>query len=166
MADDFGSAAAQIVIRDLEENLIQAGREYEDAQRANDPTSAAYALQRYNSTQLEYEKLTGANQPQQAQLSNAQANFLSRRQALGDELSPARMQDYARGHDRALAAGWQVDSPQYFAAVAGHVDNLGDGRQAPLNEKTAAELCGISPEEYAANASRLRSLKQRGFYQD
>jgi hypothetical protein len=86
--------------------------------------------------------------------------------AQGDELSPQRLEDYGRGHHKALAAGWTENSPEYFKAVEGYVDSLGDGRQPVLTERTAAELCGVSAEEYAQGAARLRSLKQRGFYQD
>jgi hypothetical protein len=88
--------------------------------------------------------LTGANQPQQqsGQLSNRQVNFLSRRAALGDDLSPSRMKDYALAHTRAVNAGLEVDSPQYFAAVERSVDTMGDGRQPLLDERSAAQICG------------------------
>jgi hypothetical protein len=168
MSDEFTQAAVSIAVADLEETLIQAGRTYEDAQRAGDAQTAAFALNNYTEAQIKYDRLTGANQPKQqaGQLTNAQRNFLSRRQAMGDDLSPQRMKDYDAAHHRALAAGWAVDSPQYFAAVAGHVDHAGDGREAPLNERSAAELCGIDEQTYAQNAQKLRMLKQRGHYQD
>ena len=163
---DISNQAVKIAIDDLEQNLVQYGRDYEDAQRANDPYSAANALRMYNSVNVELQNLTGANQPEQPGLSQAQQNFLQRRQAMGDELSPQRMQEYAAGHVRAIAAGWRENTPEYFRAIEGHVDNLGDGRQAPLNERSAAQLCGVSEQEYAQNAQKLRQLKARGFYQE
>jgi hypothetical protein len=169
MADnELAAEAAKLAIADLERDLVTASRLYEDSVRDGDTASAAYALRDFNSKQVEYNSLTGANQGQQqsGQLSNAQQNFLSRRAALGDELTPARMDDYARAHTRAIAAGLTPDTPQYFKAIEMAVDTQGDGRQPPLTERTAAELCGVSPEEYAQGAARLRSLKQRGFYQD
>jgi hypothetical protein len=167
--DEFTRQAVGLATRELEENLIQAGRTYEDAARSNDPETAAYALKAYTEAQIAYEKLTGTGgnqQPQQAELSNAQRNFLSRRAAMGDDLSPQRMQDYARAHVRAVAAGWEPDTPQYFAAIEGCVDSQGDGRQSQLNERSAAEISGITDAEYAANAQKLRQLKARGYYQD
>ena len=166
MADEFAAAAAELAIKDLEQELIESSRQYEDAQRSGDATSAAYALRNYTAAQVAHEKLTGANQPRQPGLSNAQQNFLSRRAALGDELTPARMKDYAAAHVRAVSAGLEENSPAYFRAIEGHVDSLGDGRQPPLNERTAAELCGVDDETYAANAAKLRQLKARGFYQE
>jgi len=162
MADDFTHQAVGQAIKDLEENLIQASRAYEDAQRYDDPASAAYALRTYAAAQRDYDALTGAGQQQRGQLSNAQRNFLSRRQAGGDELTPQRMADYARAHDKAMAAGLTADTPEYFSAIANHVDHLGDGRQPPLDEREAARLCGISDEEYAIQARKMWGMKQRG----
>jgi hypothetical protein len=145
MADEFTNQATALALKDLEENLIQASRLYEDAQRSDDPVSAADALKGYAAAKRDYEALAGAGQQQQpGQLSRAQLNFLSRRAAGGDELDARRMQDYARGHDKAVAAGLQVDSREYFSAVENYVDHLGDGRQPPLNEREVASMCGIS----------------------
>ena len=75
---------------------------------------------------------------------------MSRRAALGDDLTPERMRDYALAHTRATNAGLEADSPQYFAAVERSVDTMGDGRQPVLNEREAARVCGVSDELYAA----------------
>jgi hypothetical protein len=99
---------------------------------------------------------------QSGQLSNAQRNFLSRRQAGGDTLDARRMQDYARGHDKALAAGLMPDSREYFSAVEQYVDRLGDGRQPPLNEREAAKLCGVDEQTYAINAQKYQAMNARG----
>lgn len=56
--------------------------------------------------------------------------------------------------------GLRVDSPEYFSAVEGHVDHLGDGRQPPLNEREVATMCGISEQEYAGQAAKLRGIRQ------
>jgi hypothetical protein len=164
---DFASEAAQLALRDLEENVIQAERQYQDAQRYGDPASAADALKSYAAAKREYDTLSGANQPRQqpsGQLSNAQMNFLSRRAALGDEITPKRMQDYALAHTRAVNAGLTPDSPEYFKAVERSVDTQGDGRQPLLDERSVAKMCGISDEEYAAQATKLAAMKARGDY--
>ena len=167
MADDFDAAASQVAIRALEEELIQASRNFEDAKRSGDFESAGYAMAAANEAQLKLDKLTGAGQPQPQGYIPAEVNLLSRRRAMGDDVdSPARMRDYEIGAAKALQAGWERGSPQYIKAIEMYVDNLGDGRQAPLNEHTAAELCGISPAEYAQNAEKLRWLKAKGYYQD
>jgi len=167
MADnDFASEAAKLAIADLERDLVTASRLYEDSVRDGDTASAALAMREFASRQAEYNSLTGANEPRQPGLSTAQANFLSRRSAGGDELSPQRLEDYGRGHHKALAAGWAENSPEYFRAVEGYVDSLGDGRSRPLDEREAAKLCGLTDQEYSANADRLAALKRDGHYQD
>jgi hypothetical protein len=163
--NEFAHQAVGQRLRDLEENLIQSARQYEDAERYDDPTSAADAMKTYAAAEREYNYLTGKDQPQQrGQLSNAQRNFLSRRQAGGDELTPQRMADYARGHDKAMAAGLTPDTREYFSAVANYVDHLGDGRQPPLNEREAARICGVSEDEYARQANKLAAMRARGEY--
>jgi len=99
-----------------------------------DEPNAAHALKNCVAAKQQYDALTQASRPPQSasgQLSNTQRNFLSRRVAGGDELSPQRMEDYALAHTRAVNAGLEVDSPQHFAAVAHHADTMGDGRQRP-----------------------------------
>jgi hypothetical protein len=166
MAGEFAARAAQLAVKELEDNLIAASREYEDAQRSGDEYSAAYALKNYSQAKRDFDALTNAGQQQQqsGQFSNAQINFLSRRAALGDELTPSRMRDYALAHTRAQNAGLEIDSPQYFAAIERSVDTMGDGRQPVLDERSAAKLCGVSDEVYAANAQKLRAMKARGEY--
>ena len=93
MADDFTNRAAYLAAQAVETELINATRDYEDAQRlgGEDGASlAADALKRYATHKREFDELTGANQPQQqsGQLSVAQRNFLSRRAALGDDITP------------------------------------------------------------------------------
>ena len=168
MADRFTDQTVQIAVQELERELVEAGRQFEDAQRDNDPHSAAWALKEYNAKQAELDRLVGNNQPQQqsGELTHAQRNFLGRRQALGDELSPQRMQDYAQAHVRAVAAGLTPDSPQYFKAIEMAVDSQGDGRQTQLNEHEVAKMCGLSPEEYAQGAAIVAQRKRQGFYQD
>jgi len=166
--NEFAQRAAALARSNVEETLISASRQYEDAVRQNDEYSASFALEQYAEAQKKYEMLTGAGQQQQnsGQLSNAQRNFLSRRAGGGDELSPARMRDYALAHTRAVNAGLQVDSPQYFAAIAHYADTMGDGRQPPLTEREAAKISGIDERTYAANLQRLRALKAAGQYSD
>ena len=168
MTDDFTNRAAQLATQAVETELIAATREFEDAVRSEDEFSAAAAMKRYAASKAEYDTLTGANQPQQqsGQLSVAQRNFLSRRAALGDEITPSRMKDYALAHTRAVNAGLEPDTPQYFAAVERSVDTMGDGRQELLNERSAAQICGVSDEVYAANAAKLRNMRLRGEYGD
>jgi hypothetical protein len=138
--------------------------------RSEDELLAADALKRYNTAKLEYDNLTGASQQQQqrqsGQLSAAQKSFLSRRQYGGDEITPERMQVYARGHERAIAAGLQPDTDAYFRSIEFFVDHQGDGRIPPLNEREAAKISGVSDEEYAAGAAKSAALKRGGFYQD
>jgi hypothetical protein len=162
--DEFAARAAAIARAEIEENLIQQSRSYEDAMRSGDEVSAAWALKGYAAAKRDYDTLSPSQQQSNGQLSNAQRNFLSRRQAGGDQLDAKRMADYARGHDRAVAAGFQPDTAQYFAAVAGHVDHLGDGRQPPLDEREAARISGISDQEYAANAQKIAALKRAELY--
>jgi hypothetical protein len=169
MADDFTNRAAQLATQAVETELINATRDYEDAARlgGEDGVSlAADALKRYAQHKREFDELTGANQPQQqsGQLSVAQRNFLSRRAALGDEITPSRMKDYALAHTRAVNAGLESDTPQYFAAIERAVDSMGDGRQPLLDERSAAQICGVSDEVYAANAAKLRNMRLRGEY--
>lgn len=170
MADEFTNQATQLALKDLEDNLIAAARQFEDAQRNGDPTSVAYAadaLKNYAAAKREYDALAGGDQRQRqaGRLSNAQVNFLSRRQAGGDQLDARRMQDYARGHDKALAAGLAPDTREYFSAVEQYVDHLGDGRQPPLNEREAAKMCGVDEQTYAINAEKLRAMRARGEYE-
>ena len=164
--DEFAAQASQIALRSLEEDLIAASRVYEDSIRGDDPVTAADALKSYATTKQSYDALANAGQQQQqpGQLSTAQYNFLSRRTAGGDSLDAQRMQDYARGHDKAVAAGLRVDSPEYFSAVANFCDHLGDGRQPPLSESEAARLCGLTDAEYAQQAQKLRAMKRNGEY--
>jgi hypothetical protein len=171
MADEgFVDRAAKIAVDQVEQNLIQAERDYVDAMRESDEILAADALRRYAEGKSAYDTLTGANQPQQqqqaGQLSVAQRNFLSRRAAGGDDVTPQRMRDYALAHTRAVNAGLQVDSPQYFAAIEKYADTMGDGRQKPLDEREAARISGVDEETYAAMRARLRALKAAGQYQD
>ncbi len=164
MADRFTNEVVRTAVRELEQELVQAGRQYEDAERDRDTQTAAWALNQYNETQLKLDRLTGANEPQ-PELSGAQERFLAHRKAMGDDWeAPNRRQDYVQAHVRAVGAGWAIDSPGYFSAVAGHLDHGGDGRQPVLNERSAADLCGISEQEYAQNAQKLRQLKARGYY--
>lgn len=168
MADDFTKTAAEIALQQCTDSLRESQRNFEDAQRYGAPDLAAEALRQFASARAQYNELVGATQPQQqaGQLSQAQRDFLLQRQRGGDELNQRRMADYARAHDRALAAGLRVDSPEYFAAVANHVDHLGDGRQPPLTEEEAAKICGIDQYTYSDNADRLRALKAAGHYRD
>ena len=164
---DISNEAVKIAIVDLEQNLVQYGRDYEDAQRANDAYSAANALRMYNSVNVELQNLTGANQPEQPGLTAAQEQFIANRARLGDDLrAPNRSQDVMAAHIGAVRAGWPIDSPGYFAAVAGHLDHAGDGRQPVLDQRSAAQISGISDAEYAAGAARLAALKCNGHYQD
>jgi hypothetical protein len=124
-------------------------------------------MKRYVQHRHQYDALVGANQQQRSgELSVAQRNFLSRRQAGGDVLDAQRWKDYARGHDKAVAAGLQPDTREYFSAIEGYVDHLGDGRQPPLNEREAARICGVSEEEYAKQAQKLAGMRARGEYGD
>jgi hypothetical protein len=170
MADnEFSSRAAAVAASAVEEQLIQATRDYEDASRQGDELAAGDALKRYAEAKRTHEVIAGAGQQKQnsGQLSNAQRNFLSRRAyAEGGEISPVRQKDYVTAHNRAVSAGLQVDSPEYFRAIEYHVDHMGDGRQPPLSESEAARLCGIDQETYAANAAKLAALKRSGNYQD
>ena len=169
MADEFTERAAQLATQAVETELIAATRDYEDAQRLGGEEGAslaADAIKRYAQHKRDFDELTGANQPRQqsGQLSVAQRNFLSRRAALGDDLTPERMRDYALAHTRATNAGLEVDLSQYFAAVERSVDTMGDGRQPVLDEREAARVCGVSDELYAAQAARLRAMKRNGSY--
>jgi hypothetical protein len=133
MSDEqvFAERAAQIARANLEEQLIQSSRQYEDALRGGDEYSASSALQEYAETKQKYDLITGSGQQQQGQLSNAQRNFLSRRQAGGDTLNAERMQVYSRGHDRAIQGGLRPDSPEHFRAIEWYADHQGDGRTPP-----------------------------------
>ena len=169
MADElFIQRAAQLATQAVETELISATRDYEDSQRLGDESLAADAMRRYAQNKRDYDELTGVNQPQQqsGQLSVAQRNFLSRRAALGDDLTPARMRDYAVAHTRATNAGLEPDTPAYFSAIEKAVDSMGDGRQPLLDERSAAQICGVSDEIYAANAAKLRNMRLRGEYGD
>jgi hypothetical protein len=159
--DQFAREAAGLARASLETQLIQASRDYEDALRGQDTNSAAYALQQYAAVKRDYDALS-PQEHQSGQLSAAQRNFLSRRAAGGDVIDQKRLQDYHVAHQRAVAAGLQVDSPQYFAAISRYADTQGDGRQPPLDEREAARLCGISEQTYAENAARIRALKAAG----
>jgi hypothetical protein len=168
MADEaFTQRAAQLAAQAVETELISASRDYEDAQRIGDESLAADAMRRYAANKRDYDEITGANQPQQqsGQLSVSQRNFLSRRAALGDDLTPVRMKDYALAHTRAVNAGLEVDSPQYFKAIETFCDTMtGDGHQPVLNEREAARVCGVSDEVYSVMAHKLKAMKRSGEY--
>ena len=166
--DEFANQATALALRSLEEDLIAASRVYEDSIRGDDPVTAADALKSYATTKQSYDALAKAGQQQRSpdNSARAQMNFLQPQAAGGDTLDPQRMQDYARGHDKALAAGLRVDSPEYFSAVANFCDHLGDGRQPPLSESEAARLCGLTDAEYAQQAARLRQMKRNGSYRN
>ena len=135
MADEeFAVRAAQHAVAAIEENLIQATRDWEDASRQGDELTAADAMRRYAEAKQQRDLLTGAGQQQQqsGRLSAAQQNFLSRRAAGGDQLNAERMNTYAQGHQRAVSAGLKPDSPGYFKAVEFFVDHQGDGRIPPF----------------------------------
>jgi hypothetical protein len=171
MADDFDDRAASNALRLALEERKQATRNYEDAKEIDDDVSAGYAADALVIAQDKIDRLTGTNRAQQqsGELTYTQKNFLSRRAALGDELSPARMQDYARAHVRAVAAGWTPDTPEYFSAIEKCVDGQGDGREPVLDERGAARICeskygSVSDQEYAQNAQKLAWLRQRGLH--
>jgi hypothetical protein len=168
MSDDFANTALQQAAFSLQEEVLTAQRAYEDSQRYEDTAGAGRALQDYLSAKQRLDSLVQAANPPQAngQLSNAQRNFLSRRQAGGDVLDENRLRDYRRGHDKAMAAGLELDSPQYFRAVEHFVDHLGDGRKPVLDATEAAKISGVDPDTYNHHAKTLRALKARGMYQD
>ena len=168
MDDDpeFIDKAGREAVARAEEKLIKASRKFEDASRVGDEYEAARALEKLSKRKANYDRLTGQNQGQPGRLSVAQQNFLSRRAAGGDELTPTRMKDYALAHTRAVNAGIEIDSPQYFAAVERSVDHQGDGRIPPLDEREAARISGVDEQTYAHHAARLRALKASGHYQD
>ena len=166
MADDFASRAAQLAAADIEQTLIQATRDYEDAQRSGDEYTAASALKNYAQAKREFDTLTGAGQQQnRGELSAAQRSFLSRRQAGGDQLTPDRMRTYSQAHERAVSAGLKPDSPEYFRSIEFYCDHQGDGRIPPLTEAEAAKISGVDERTYAANAERLRALRRAGLYE-
>lgn len=167
MADnDFNSRAAAVAAAAIEDQLIACQRDFEDASRQGDELTAGDALRRYAEHKRSYDTLTGANQQQsRGELSAAQRNFLSRRASLGDDLTPSRMKDYALAHTRAVNAGLDVDSPQYFAAVERSVDSMGDGRQPVLTPQEAARIAGVDEQTHTANAARLPALKRAGLYE-
>jgi hypothetical protein len=168
MSDEFAATALQVAAFDLQEQVLTAQRQYEDAQRYEDPHGAGRALQDYLSAKQRLDSLTQANKQQNSngQLSQASRNYLSRRVAGGDQLTPQRMRDYVLAHTRAVNAGLQPDSAEYFAAVSHHADTMGDGRQPPLDEREAAKIAGVDEETYSHHARTLRQLKARGLYQD
>ena len=168
MADnEFAERAAQLAAMEIHDRLIRAQRDFEDAQRIGDDQLAAVAVNEYVDAKAKLDMLTPKPQQQnKGQLSVASRNFLSRRVAGGEELTPQRWQDYIRAHQRAVTAGWTPDTPEYFSAVAGHVDSQGDGRLPPLDEREAARISGVSEQEYAQNAQKLRALKARGMYSE
>ena len=80
MADDFTNRAAYLAAQAVETELINATRDFEDAQRigGEDGASlAADALKRYATHKREFDELTGANQPQRqdGQLVSRPAEF-------------------------------------------------------------------------------------------
>jgi hypothetical protein len=161
MADDFTSRAVRLTIQDLAGEIRAASREYEDAVVAGDEVSAAYALKIGNAKQLELDNLTGANhQPPQpaGQPTAGQQQFLARHGLSADD--PVVI----AGHHRALAYGHRIDTPQYEAAILGHLASAGDGRQGQLDERSAAEISGISDAEYSAQANKLAWLRSRGLH--
>jgi hypothetical protein len=169
MASNLSDQAYAIALNNVEDELLESTRAFEDAQRQGDPHSMAYAYERMTEVVAKRDRMTGANEQQQGggELSAAQQQFLDHRARMGDDWSsPSRRADYTQAHIRAISAGWEIDSPQYFRAVTGHIESCGDGRSPVLNEHSAAELCGISDQEYAANAARLRQLKRSGHYQE
>lgn len=170
MDDDpqFNAKAVEIAASEVEQNLIAATRNFEDAQRAGDEYQAAQAMKDYAALKSQWDILTTTPQQQQqpGQLSVATRNYLSRRAAGGDQLDGQRWNDYLRGHQRAISAGLQPDTPQYFDAISHFVDHLGDGRIPPLTESEAAAITGCDPQTYAANAARLKALKRAGHYQE
>jgi hypothetical protein len=168
MSDDFDVEASRLAIQDLQDNMRWAERNWEDAKRSGDADAAKDALRQFNALRLELDAMTGANQPQQPGLTNAQMNFISRRSALGDDVqtNPQRARDYHLAHTRAVNAGLTVDSPQYFAALERSLDSMGDGRDPSglLNERQAARICGVDEATYSANAAKLRAMRARGEY--
>ncbi len=171
MADDeFVRQTAAIAINEAEHQLREARHAYENAAAYGDAETGSHALSQYAEAKARLDVLHSNNRQQNnnstGQLSAATRNFLSRRVAGGDELTPARWQEYLRGHHRAIAAGFEPDTTEYFHAVAGHVDSAGDGRQPPLGEQEAARISGISEAEYAQHAQTLRYLKSRGMYNE
>jgi hypothetical protein len=166
--DDFVNRTVQLAVSDVERNLIQASRDYEDAVRDGDEISGADAFRRYAENKKIFDEMTGggSQQQQSGQLSAAQKSFLSRRAAGGDDLTPQRWADYARAHDKAVAAGLQPDTDAYFRSIEFYVDHPGDGRQPPLSQSEAARISGVDEQTYAAGAARLQALKRAGHYQD
>ena len=169
MSDDFANTALQQAAFSLREEVLTAQRQYEDAQRYEDTAGAGRALQDYLGAKQRLDSLVQAANPRQnanGQLSQAARNYLSRRVAGGDELTPQRMKDYYLAHTRAVNAGLEPDSPAYFAAVSHHCDHMGDGRQPVLDATEAAKISGVDPDTYNHHQRVLRNLKARGMYQD
>ena len=167
MADRLSDQAVAITIRNLEGELIEASRAYEDGERYNDPDSMAYALQTYNAKQAELDRLTGANRPEPPahQITNGQRQFLARYNLTADD--PAVI----AAHHRAIGYGYRPDTPQYESAILGLIGSAGDGRQSPMTQSDAADIDygqtggGISRQEYAAQASKRDWLRARGLYE-
>jgi hypothetical protein len=168
--EEFALRAATIAKNELAQQLKQASRVYEDSLDGGDPQTAAWALSEYAAAQRKLNSLTGsgaAKQQNNGQLSNATQQFLQRRVAGGEQITPARWQTYLQGHHRAIAAGFEPDTEGYFSAVAGHVDHDGlSGHNRPLDATEAAKISGITPDEYNHYARELYALKQRGLYRE
>jgi hypothetical protein len=149
--DEFVNETAQIALSEVERNLVQATRDFEDAARDGDRYLGADAYRRYMENKTTFDKMTDGDQPQQQQqqqpgLSVAQRNYLSRRAYGGDQLTPQRMGDYAKGHERAVAAGFRsqvvriagigllIDATEYFSCVSNYVDHLGGSNEVAITE--------------------------------
>jgi hypothetical protein len=167
MAGNLRDQAYNIAVNNAEEQLIDSTRAFEDSERQGDANGMAYAYEGMRVAQANLDRITGADQPQQQQeqLLDSEIQFLNRRAALGDDWR-THPQDYVQASARALAAGLQRGSPQHLKAVEMAVESMGDGRQPLLNERSAAEICGVDEATYAAGAIELARRKRSGHYQD
>jgi hypothetical protein len=170
MTDKFAVAAQQLAVREIEREITEISRQYEDAQMNDDPHTAAWALNEYAEKQAKLERLTGTGQDQQqqqnVQLTQAEQDFLAQRARGGEQMTEDLARNYQNAANRALGSGFRRGSPEYFASISGQIDNGGDGRSAPLDARQAARLCGISDQEYAAGQEYERTLRRAGYRQD
>src|SRR5262249_14753134 len=154
----------QLAVSEVEDEIRQAERDFEDATRSEDEWTASEALQRYATAKHRHDVLSGATERRQqaGQWTVAKQNYLSRRRASGDDVDvPQRRQEFMHAHNQLIAAGVEEDTPQYFRAMDSIVD-AGNGRQPPLTEAEAARISGIDEATYARNAAHLRALKRSG----
>jgi hypothetical protein len=170
MSDDAVNAARY----SAETYLINAQREYEDAQRSGDMEKAGLALRHFNAAQRELDQLGGTTQQQQSPWTPAEEQWMrARPEVMG---SPERVRQLGEVANELIQRGYQRSSPEFFSALNLRLGaeegslptpdqaleiTLGRSKYGPSIKTSSGMAEAVNT--YNRNVRELFSRKQQGF---